>query len=165
MSIRASFAVASNVPFVAGENTADGLSPGSQFLEDEKTLNIIAQTAKLTNHLLADYKNVNTQTPDEWMVDAAENALMIFDAQYFQHKAKPVKAEEELKQTEETVVPVVATTTTTTDVETKVENFEELHKDLPRLQLVGEPIASKYVMDVNTANTLIMLIYESRVSR
>ncbi len=74
-SLRASFG--GSAPFVAGE-TAGDLSPGSQLREDEKTLNALAQTAILTNHILADYTDDVTQTPDEWMTDAKGNSSLIY---------------------------------------------------------------------------------------
>ena len=49
-----------------------------------------------------------------------------------------------------------------TSAETKVETFHDMHKyPIPKL---GERLEWDYVMDVNTANALILLVIESRVS-
>ncbi len=81
-----------------------------------------------------------------------ENALMIIDENYLQPT--------ESKPTIEGKSAVDSA-----ELKTNVENFADLHKHLPKLHQIGEPIGSRYVMDVNNANVLITLIYESRVSR
>ncbi len=122
--------------------------------EDNATLQVLEQTARLTTQILADYQVISglsikvlhsrfplqdemTQTPDDWMVDVWEPVFG------FLH---PVEEEHSQQN---------------------IHNKPHTHeKDIKsHLPPIGERIHRKYEMNVYAAEELISLVYEAKVSQ